>query len=264
MITVDAEEDVDSQYGSRRSTYFGVSALESTLQEVLDSWNLSATIFVTGGVIQDCTDALSNLSEKNELAAHGFYHIPIVSLPLSSRRKHLTMLREYAKSELRREMKGFRAVRNIIDVETLALLEELEFVYDSSVLPRYVPFKSYVGFKGKAPGYPYHPNEKDYRKIGALGIWELPMSCTRILDFPLNGTWIRHIGSRLTNLLFDDEGYTNLAVHSWDFVKTKRYGYRTGKKFCSILGSIIESLYQKEYVFHTGSSLCRFLNRAQT
>lgn len=260
LITIDVEEDLDTHHASEKS-YRGIDILESTLQEILDMWSVKATFFVTGDVIEERTETIKALCQKNEIGAHGLHHIPIVSLPSSSRRESLVKLCHYADRTLNRALKGFRAVRNMIDNETLSILSALGFLYDSSVVPRYLPLKRYGGYKGSAPTYPYHPSDNDYRSPGPAGIWELPITCARIMNIPLYGTWIRYMGPKITRLLLPNTNYINIAMHSWDFIKTKKSGFRTGKKFPKILREIVGFLYEKGFIFQTCSSLCKSMTR---
>lgn len=263
LVTIDVEQDSADPNKKSRS-YAGVEAMHSLTQEILDSWEINITMFVTGDVIENCRYIIKDLANRNgnEVAAHGLRHIPITNIPISHRKKELAELKVLSSKYIGVNLKGFRAVKFMIDTETMNVINKMDFAYDCSVVPRKMFLKQSLGYKGKAPKYPYHPDENDYRKEGSLEIFEFPLSTLYPSNIPLVGTWIRYLGAKITKLLMISEmRYINLCIHSWDFANTKKYGWKTGKRFTRILNELIQFLYEKDYHFYTGTSLCDYLRK---
>jgi len=140
--------------------------------------------------------------------------------------------------------KGFRAVMHTIDNTQLRLLEKYNFAYDSSVIPRYVPFRKYVGYKGKAPSVPYNPSYTNYREKGEHKILEIPNS-PLIFGIPLSGTWIRVLTPRLYITLYrlKKPDFISLSMHSWDAAEYKgSFSKNSGDTFLNYLETILRTL----------------------
>jgi hypothetical protein len=74
---------------------------------------------------------------------------------------------------------------------TARALEELEYIYDSSVLPGFVP--RYYGYLSGLQR-PYHPSFASLHKQGSSKILELPVSVNPFLRVPISAAWMRNLG----------------------------------------------------------------------
>ena len=247
MVSVDVEEDLNQK------TFHGVESLDNVL-EILDKFEINATLFTTGEVLEKYPDLIEKWSEKHEIACHGYYHVPLYELSISERKKQLEdFCRLYAEI-LGEQSKGFRAVQHTIDNTQLKLLEEFGFEYDSSVVPRYVPIKKYVGYKGKAPTEPYHPSYEDYKKKGDMRILEIPVT-PLIFGISLYGTWIRLFCPNFYRflLVLKKPDVISLAMHPWDAIEHKgAYSKNSGEKFLEYLDDILSILEKNRYQFVRG------------
>jgi len=139
---------------------------------------------------------------------------------------------------------------NTIDNTQLRLLEHASFAYDASVVPNYIPFRKYVGYKGKAPTEPYHPSCDNYRERGEHRILEIPES-PLVFGIPLKGTWIRVLSPSLYGVLLTlkKPEFIGLAMHSWDVVAYKGpCSQNSGQTYVKYLESILKMLI-KDYRF---------------
>ena len=86
---------------------------------------------------------------------------------------------------------GFRAPCLRANETTLKVLEEFGYVYDSSVVPTFVP--SYYGYLF-APKKPYYPSASFMSKEGSHKLLEIPVSVNPLLPLPLSAAWMRNLG----------------------------------------------------------------------
>ena len=251
MVSIDVEEDLNQK------TFHGVANLDKIL-EIFNKFGISATLFATGEVLERCPDLIEKWSKKHEIACHGYYHIPLSELSFSERKKQLENFCRLYENILEEKPKGFRAVQHIIDNRQLKLLEEFGFEYDSSVVPRYIPIRKYVGYKGKAPTEPYYPSYEDYKKKGDMKILEIPVT-PFIFGISLYGTWIRVFGPNFYKfLLFLKKlKFINVAMHPWDAIEHEgALSKNSGEKFLEYLDDIFEGL-SKNYKFKSGREVLR-------
>lgn len=106
---------------------------------------------------------------------------------------------------------GFRAPGYVVDLETLDLLEERGYLYDSSVVPSGIlnlariagHFRLPRGSRGGlvenflwtlAPRAPYRPDEKVAWRPGGRTIWEMPLTVVPGLSLPLDADFLRRSG----------------------------------------------------------------------
>ena len=123
-------------------------------------------------------------------------------------------------------------------------LEKKGFLYDSSVVPHYPPFKKYRGYKGRAPLLPYYPK--------GLKILEIPVR-GQVFGIPLAGVWIARLPIWFYKVLFliYRPSFITLNMHSWDIFGREQ--------FLENLEKILRLLKSKNYQFLNGEQI--FKNR---
>ena len=252
MVSIDVEEDLNL----RTKTFNGVEELNKIL-DVFDKFDIGATLFATGEVLETYPNLIVEWSSKHEIACHGYYHVPLRELSISEREKQLRDFCKLYQRILGQKPKGFRAVQHTVDNTQLKLLEEVGFKYDSSVVPKYVPLRKYVGYKGRAPTEPYHPSYDNYRERGHLQILEIPVT-PLAFGVSLYGTWFRLLGTRPYQLLltFNKPDFISLAVHPWDYTGYEgKFSKNNGETFLRYLTNILR-LINKNYIFMSGEEIC--------
>ena len=257
MVSIDVEEDLRDD---NKETFEGVENLNNILT-IFNEYSIKATLFVTGEVLEKYPDLIEKWSKKHEIACHGYYHVPLYKLSISERKKQLENFCELYEKILGKKPNGFRAVQHTIDNSQLKLLEEFGFEYDSSVVPRYIPIKKYVGYKGKAPTEPYYPSYEDYKKKGDMKILEIPVT-PLIFGISLYGTWIRVFGPNFYKflLLLKKPRFINLAMHPWDAMEYEgAFSKNSGKRFLEYLRDVLKCI-QNYYTIHHGSEIVRLQN----
>ncbi|MDP3990913.1 MAG: polysaccharide deacetylase family protein, partial [Candidatus Nealsonbacteria bacterium] len=204
--------------------------------EVFKKYDIPATLFVTGEVLEKYSDLVKEWSKNYEIASHSFTHRFWNSLSFEERKTELDSFNELFQKVFQISPKGFRAPSHVMDEDGLKILEEKGFLYDSSILPRYVPFKKYRGYQGRKPLLIHYP--------AGLKILEIPVR-GQLLGVPLAGAWIKGLPLFFYKFLFfiHSPSFITLNMHSWDSLS---FG------FVGRLEKIIKLLKKKNYLFLNG------------
>ena len=238
MLTKTCFASIDVEKDLNREEFQGVENLGIIL-DVFKKYNIPATLFVTGEVLQKYPEQFKRLAASHEIACHSFTHRFWNTLSTQERQKELDDFLNLYRQVFGRAPKGFRAPSHVIDQQGIELLDEKGFLYDSSVVPHYPPFKKYRGYKGKAPLLPY--------RLAGMNILEIPVS-GQLFGIPLAGAWIRGLPSFFYNILFffHQPEFITLNMHSWDVLD---------KRFVGKLEKIIEVLKKDNYQFKNAEQL---------
>ena len=234
FASIDVEKDLGKE------EFQGVEKLDIIL-DVFKKHNLSATLFVTGEVLQKYPTKFQELASLYEIACHSFTHRFWNTLNLGERQAELDKFIELYQALFQKKPIGFRAPSHIIDDDGIKLLEEKGFLYDSSVVPHYPPFKKYRGYPGRAPLLPYYPKNTAILEIPVRG---------QILGFPLTGAWIRGLPPCFYKVLFSvySPSFITLNMHSWDILDSC---------FLNKLDKILKILKNRNYLFHNGEQILK-------
>ena len=127
----------EAVYGVRRG-------LERVL-EALAQWQVRATFYVPGVTLQRDVEVFAAvLAGGHELAHHGFAHLPSHALDAAGQREELERgLEAFAVLGIRPQ--GYRSPAWELTPETLELLGEHGFAYDSSLMDDDRPYRLAVG-----------------------------------------------------------------------------------------------------------------------
>ncbi|RLC34966.1 MAG: hypothetical protein DRZ76_01435 [Candidatus Nealsonbacteria bacterium] len=208
----------------------GIENLDKIL-DIFKKYDISATLFITGEVLQKHRDKAKEWARDYEIACHSFTHRFWDRLDKEERKKELEDFIALYQNTFSRKPVGFRAPSHLIDKEGMKLLEEKGFLYDSSVVPHYPPLKKYRGYQGKKPLMPYFKGE----------ILEIPVR-GQIFGIPLVGAWISQLPHCFYKILFfvHCPQFITLNIHSWDSLKNfektikllrnKNYQFLNGRK----------------------------------
>ncbi|MFH1173047.1 MAG: polysaccharide deacetylase family protein [bacterium] len=250
FLSIDVEEDLRSD---NLKTFWGVEKLDIAL-DIFRKYNALATLFITGEVLEKYPALVRQWALNNEIACHGYWHQPLSQLPIEDRKRGLADFTGLYRQVLNSEVKGFRAVQNIIDNEQFELLSQFNFLYDSSVVPDYPPLKKYVGYKGPAPKSPYHPKSGNHLQAGEMKILEIPLT-PHFLGLPLVGTWLRRLGLRFYKRLFffHKPEFISFSMHSWDIIPGE--SKNQGTNYLRQLEAMLGYLKNKGYQFYSGEKI---------
>ena len=223
-LTFDVEEWVlPEEYGlesqHNRSVAFADEGCRALL-ELLRSYNIHATFFVTGYVAERAAGLVKALSDAgHEIASHTYTHIDLTKCKREELRSVIGKSAEILSGIIGRKIKGFRAPRLYINTEVIEVLMELGFQYDSSVHPAIVPGHYYRWRDSLVPYFFESPSS------GAR-ILEIPLSVIPLIRFPISWWWMRNIGSWLTRFGTDVHLRRNrdavLYFHTWEYAHLPR------------------------------------------
>lgn len=163
------------------------------LLQLFKKYELKATFFVTGEMAQKHSGAIREICrEGHEVACHGLTHEKNECLlDEASQRRTIGEATRIIEEITGRRPIGFRAPCLRANEITLKILDELGYVYDSSVIPTLV-----LGYYGSpmAPLKPYHPSASSIRKRGSYKVLEMPVSVNPMFPLPLSAAWMRNLG----------------------------------------------------------------------
>lgn len=257
FVSVDVEDDFSKPSRNlNQRTWEGVKNLDKVLG-IFERHNVSANLFITGQTMERFPELVMKWSKDYEIACHSFTHSFWNNLNFKQRQKELRDFAKLYKEILKKSVRGFRAPSHIIDEEGIKLLQDMGFLYDSSIVPHYLFFNKYRGYKKRAPLSPYYPSRANCRKKGNMKILEIPVSGF-ILGIPLWGSWLKHIPLiNYKNLLkVHSPEFLTLSMHSWDVVYFKGKIFKnSATKFQKILEKIILLLEKQNYSFLNGKQI---------
>ena len=206
------------------------------LLQLLDKYNVSATIFVLGHVAERHPELIEKIyNEGHEIASHGYSHKRLHELSKEKFEDDLRKSTTILESIIKDEIIGFRAPSYSIDQDTawaLDILENLRYKYDSSVFPLRFRKKSLYGVRN-APLYPYSPSKEDITKESEdenRKIIEFPLSVVKLagLKIPVaGGAYLRLFPAWLLRLAIKkinkEKRPAIIYVHPWEtYEKTPR------------------------------------------
>jgi hypothetical protein len=155
---------------------------------------VNATFFVPGTVAKRHPQAIRGVHKNgHEVACHGLSHWKDEFLgDFSEQERNLKEATQIIEQTIGHRPIGFRAPCLRINRVTFQVLEKLGYIYDSSVVPTFVP--GYYGFLS-APKRPYYPYPNLISSEGSYWLLEIPVSVNPLLPLPLSAAWMRNLGS---------------------------------------------------------------------
>ena len=109
----------------------GESVLE--LIQVLDSAGVNATFFVTGDYAEQYPEVMMELG-RFEVGCHSVMHKKLTKLNDSLKRFEIAECQEIVGAFAAQDVVGFRAPWHAIDLKSMMILEEENYLYDASVI----------------------------------------------------------------------------------------------------------------------------------
>jgi len=210
--------------------------------ELCQELGIKGTIFVVGQTLQE--ERLANWVKSafqagHEIANHSYSHpYELSHLAVGEIKNEIEQTNAAVESVTGRRPRGFRAPGYLLGKHALGVLEELDFTYDSSVLPS--PFyqglkalvRAVLDLSGKksqslpgsfseslAPTRPYRPDVKNPWRRGGANLLEIPIGTLGRL--PLLGGVLSLAGEGLSSLLgamAARGAFVHLQLHAADLV----------------------------------------------
>lgn len=203
LLSFDIEEfDIPEEYGQKidENQQFDISlqGLKAVLS-LIDALEIKATFFVTANFAIHHEEIIREISQKHEIASHGFYHS---SFSLEDLEKSRTTLEQITNNRVT----GFRMPR-LMEIDDQAL-HTAGYQYNSSMNPTYIPGR-YNNFSKQRTVYYSHE------------ILNIPVSVTPKIRFPL--FWLSFKNFPLlwikiaTQRTLQYDSYLCIYFHPWEF-----------------------------------------------
>jgi len=227
---------------------------------ILKRKKIKATFFIVGQNIENHPkEHLTIAKEDHEIASHTYSHpISLSKLTFSEKKEEIEKNEKIIKKYLGMKPVGFRAPTYSIDQEVVNILKRRKYIYDSSVVPTFIP-----GFTKVqnlfAPKEPYFPSSNILRR-GGNKFLEIPIST--YLMFPLMGTAVYNLGKTYFSIISKLVSLQNkpliLNFHIRDFVKIRRGAFwlPSHRRRLEVFNYLIKKLIKK-YEFLTLKQLSK-------
>jgi len=177
ILSVDLEDWFHAEYVRKhvRNRKYRINQSVNRVLAMLNRHGRNLTFFVVGEIAERFPELVEKIFEEgHEIAYHSFHHEMLWELDSKTFRSEVERFNKIVKKITGEKCLGFRAPSCSMDNRTLwalDILEELGFIYDSSVFPMKTPLYGVPS----APIFPYRPSRSDIAKRG---------NDRKILEFP--------------------------------------------------------------------------------
>lgn len=200
LITCDIDPTPEVKLKSK------ISALEQTCV-LFEKYGIKATFFIVADIAKFYNSQIKQLLENShEIGCHGLTHAleeEYSRLPEKKQRDYLTKATHILEDLTMGAIRAFRGPRVKTSHVTQHILEELNYLVDSSVCSQRIDFiSSNLIHSGwiVAPRLPYRPCYKNAYKKGNRNLWVVPISA---LILPFISSTLYAFGTSLMKRFFD-------------------------------------------------------------
>ncbi len=191
--------------------------------DIFEEFNIKATFFVIGKDLKTQENKVlikSIFTKGHEIANHSMNHIlRFASLDKEKKKEEISQSEEVIEDLIGENVAGFRVPGWDIDCETMDILEERGYLYDSSIIPSYLLPLFKIIYKLKkmgsentatfgrniycfSPITPYFSNKGKIWKRGNRALLEIPMTVTPLFRIPFYGTFLFTTGINVFKLSY--------------------------------------------------------------
>ncbi|MCK4442917.1 MAG: polysaccharide deacetylase family protein, partial [Thermoplasmata archaeon] len=188
--------------------------------------------------------------------SHGYKHQHLLNRRAEAQREDIVKSTRVIEGLTGEKVRQFRAPNFSASGTTVAILEDLGYRVDSSVLPgrkmRHFGIFTLYDFR-KAPRDIYHPSTMDITKRDGMDIVEIPPTENPLLrGAPLGMGFLNKFGIEKTQQAISEVGeeYVTFLIHSWEFVDLAKNERGSAKNLRELCKNNVTGL----------SSLLRFLD----
>jgi peptidoglycan/xylan/chitin deacetylase (PgdA/CDA1 family) len=210
LLTFDLEEfDIPEEYGTVVEFQNKIKVSTDGLIKVMDlliKHNITCTFFTTATYALQKEELIKAISQKHEIASHGFYHSSFNVSDLKSSKEALEKI-------INKPVTGFRMAR-LAPVDDMEI-EKAGYEYNSSMNPTYIPGR-------------YNNLDKPRTAFYVGNVLNIPTSVSPALRVPL--FWLSfknfplwYFKSLVKKTLKRDK-VVSLYFHPWEFTEIKNYG----------------------------------------
>jgi peptidoglycan/xylan/chitin deacetylase (PgdA/CDA1 family) len=114
------------------------------LAEVLERNGVTGTFFITGQFAEEYPETVKRLS-VHEIASHSYSHPKMTRISPEEKRAEIIVSRNILEEITGKKVVGFRAPYNLLDYETISILNDEGFIYDASIITDWHIFYPIIG-----------------------------------------------------------------------------------------------------------------------
>jgi peptidoglycan/xylan/chitin deacetylase (PgdA/CDA1 family) len=190
------------------------------LLDLFGRYHCRCTFFLLGEVAEWYPQLVVAIAERgHEIACHGMHHVDMTILGPDRFARDLARARDLLASLTGAPPVGFRGPNLVFEPWATAVLEDLGFVYDSTVCASRSIGGKYKGW-ANAPTHPYRPSYDTIATPGDARLVELPIPAFPVLKLAAgSGIMTRVIGFRWTMTALTHairSGHTVFYFHPWE------------------------------------------------
>jgi len=238
-IDVDTLASIYKGTGCYHKGGYTYAELEIGIQNIIQffkKYECPVTLFMVGTDFQhpqNIQPVQDLLSAGHEIGNHSMHHEQGFRF-LSSQQKHAEIvdMDEICREKVGIKPVGFRAPGWNIADDTLPILKELEYRYDSSVFPTFfmpvLKSSHWFSMRAKsrldrstmgqnsymiAPLMPYRTSAVTLGRRGENGIVEFPITVSPLIRFPFTATFYLLFGERIYSGILNELIRQNLPIH---------------------------------------------------
>jgi peptidoglycan/xylan/chitin deacetylase (PgdA/CDA1 family) len=156
------------------------------LLNIFGDYNVKATFFVVGDLINEYRELVKKISKKYEISSHGLSHKNLKTIKVKELEQEIIKSKKLVES-LGIKCHGFRSPFHVPPPNLAKLLKEKKYIYDASVCRSYYPGRYNMR---SVPNHPYFASEKNLRKKGNF-ILEFPVSSFSIFKLPFGLSFLK-------------------------------------------------------------------------
>jgi peptidoglycan/xylan/chitin deacetylase (PgdA/CDA1 family) len=170
------------------------------LQQILkifEKHRVRSTFFVLGETAEFSPEVIKEIYDLgHEIASHSYLHRDITKISLTELERSEKENKRLLKKITGESPKGFRAPLFKINEDIINSLEDMGYIYDSSVVPS-LKIPKWFGYIN-APIYPYHPDRYKLTQLSShRNFYEVPLAVFPWIRLPAGGGWfLRNFGVR--------------------------------------------------------------------
>ncbi len=203
LLSFDIEEfDTPLEYGRKIPLEEQFQYSRDGLSEILsllEKQYLPATFFTTANFALRFPRLIKEMSEKYEIASHGYYHSSFSSLDLTTSKAALEKITG-------KSIAGFRMARMMpIDDNEI---EKSGYLYNASLHPTFIPGR-------------YNNFTKPRTPFITGSLVQIPASVTPFLRFPIFWLSFKNfpltVIKQATRQIVKKDGFANFYFHPWEF-----------------------------------------------
>ena len=219
IFTIDVEHDIQKSY-STNSAQITIPKIVS----ILKKYNILGEFFLSVDILLDNKNIGKIIKENgHSIGNHNLIHGHLKSESIKNQYEQIRASTNIFKDIIGENPKAFRAPNFSINQDTINILEELNYSFDSSVFPKWKKRNNFfikTDIFPNALEYAYHPSSDDFLKKGSMKLIEIPVSKNPRRNSPIGGGGLCRFGLDYMYDLVDN--YNNdiviLLFHPLEFL----------------------------------------------